>query len=125
MLKSDIIKKAVTIKGEKGILMMELDELLYILRKENFLTQGEILEIVNNSLKSDKQVEDETNKMTEKEKQEARKKIEKYIKKAKRRNLFNKNDKTADIKVHEINIQELDEEGQKLVRRLIDKFKEI
>lgn len=75
MLQSDIIKRTVTIEGEKTILKMELDELLFVLRKEEFLTQGEILEVVNNSLKSEHQLEKQLNEIPEKTKQEARKRF--------------------------------------------------
>ena len=125
MLQSDIIKRTVTIEGEKAILKIELDELLSVLRKEEFLTQGEILEVVNNSLKSEEQLEKQIKEIPEKTKQEARKKFEKIIKKAKRRKIFKKKDEVVDLKVHEINVKDLDEEGQELMRRLIDKFTEM
>lgn len=125
MLQSDIVKRTVTIEGKKAILKMELDELLSILRKENFLTQGEILDIVNNSLKSEEQLEKQIKEIPEKAKQEARKRFKKIIKRAKRRKIFQKNDKVVDVKVHEINVQELDEEGQELMRRFINKFTDI
>lgn len=125
MLQSDIVERTVTIEGEKAILKMELDELLSVLRKENFLTQGEILEVVNNSLKSEEQLEKQIKEIPEKTKQEARKRFEKIIKRAKRRKIFQKNDKVVDLKVHEINVKDLDEEGQELMRRLIDKFTEM
>lgn len=125
MLQSDIIKRTVTIEGKKAILKIELDELLSVLRKEEFLTQGEILEVVNNSLKSEEQLEKQIKEIPEKTKQEARKKFEKIIKKAKRRKIFKKKDEVVDLKVHEINVKDLDEEGQELMRRLIDKFTEM
>lgn len=125
MLQSDIVKRTVTIEGEKAILKMELDELLFVLRKEKFLTQGEILEVVNNSLKSEHQLEKQLNEIPERTKQEARKRFEKMIKRAKRRKIFQKNDQVVDVKVHEINVKDLDEEGQELMRRLIDKFTEM
>ena len=125
MLQSDIVKRTVTIEGEKAILKMELDELLFVLRKEKFLTQGEILEVVNNSLKSEYQLEKQLNEIPEKTKQEARKQFEKIIKRAKRRKIFQKKDKVVDVKVHEINVKDLDEEGQELIRRFMDKFTDI
>ena len=41
MLQSDIVERIVTIEGEKAILKMELDELLFVLRKEEFLYKME------------------------------------------------------------------------------------
>ena len=125
MLRSDIVERTVTIEGEKAILKMELDELLFVLRKEEFLTQGEILEVVNNSLKSEHQLEKQLNEIPEKTKQKARKRFKKMIKRAKIRKIFQKKDKVVDIKVHEINVKDLDEEGQELIRRIIDKFTEM
>lgn len=121
----------ISIKGEKVLIMTDLECLLNCLYRENILTKDEILDIVKDSFKSDEQIKNELeDEDTEKEIEE-RANTEKDIINEFTENLKNElsnkkeqNKKVRNIKVIKIDKLDLDENDKfdELLKRLFDEI---